>query len=234
MAVDEADTDRDWAIKAPIRSDPFQMAMIHRSFRREFGDLGALILTLPPRDTRRSTFVGNYLGNLISVLRHHHHAEDELLWPRLEAQIPSAGGSLREPRDEHAVIAAAIDAVESVRLVWARSADPRQAAELGAAIDKLAMHAGEHFDHEERDLVPLIARYITQREWQAFIDRGAAYVKPRNLWFSLAYAGALLRDASPDEQRRFLASLPVTLRTVVTLLGGRAYAGYRTKVYGVE
>jgi hypothetical protein len=35
----------------------------------------------------------------------------------------------------------------------------------------------------------------TPDEWQAFIDRDAAYVNPRNLWFALAYAGLLLRDA---------------------------------------
>jgi hypothetical protein len=45
--------------------------------------------------------------------------------------------------------------------------------------------------------------------------------------------GCLLRDATPDEQTRFIAALPFALRIVLKLLGERAYATYRTKLYGV-
>lgn len=215
-------------------SDPFQMAMIHRTFRREFSNLSGLIRALPAGDTHRSRFVGNYLGNMISVLHHHHDAEDELLWPKLHDRAQCHGDTLQRAQAEHAVIAAAIDKVQSVRPLWARCAEPHLAEQLSAAIEELSAHADEHFDHEERSVVPLISQYITYEEWQDFIDRGAAYVNSKNLWFSLAYSGFLLGDAAPDEQRRFLASLPVALRTVVKLLGGRAYAGYRMKLYGAR
>ena len=62
--------------------------------------------------------------------------------------------------------------------------------------------------------------------------RGAAYVNPRNLWFALAYAGFLMRDGTPDEQRRFIEALPLPLRLTLKLLGGRANSAYRTKLYG--
>jgi hypothetical protein len=220
--------------RSGLPSDPFQMAMIHRTFRREFSNLSGLIRTLPPGDIHRSTFVGNYLGNMISVLHHHHDAEDELLWPRLRARTPSCSDSLQRAQVEHAVIAEAIDKVQSIAPLWATSAEPRLAEQLSAAIEELSARADEHFDREERNVVPLIRQYITHEEWQDFIDRGAAYVNPKNLWFSLAYSGFLLGDAAPDEQRRFLAALPTTLRTVVKLLGGRAYAGYRMKLYGAR
>jgi iron-sulfur cluster repair protein YtfE (RIC family) len=215
-------------------SDPFQMAMIHRTFRREFSNLSGLIRVIPPGDTHQSTFVANYLGNIISVLHHHHDAEDELLWPKLHDRSPCCGDTLHRAQAEHAVIASAIEKVQSVTPLWARCAEPRLAEHLSAAIQELSAHADEHFDHEEREVVPLISQYITRGEWQDFIDRGAAYVNPKNLWFSLAYSGFLLGDAAPDEQRRFLASLPIALRTVVTLLGGRAHAQYRRKLYGAR
>ena len=101
--------------------------------------------------------------------------------------------------------------------------------QLSAAVQRLSAHLEEHFDDEERDVVPLIVQHITDEEWQGFIDRGAAYVRPANLWFSLAYSGFLLDDATPEEHRRFLASLPAALR-VVKLVGSRAYTGYRTKL----
>ena len=98
------------------------------------------------------------------------------------------------------------------------------------------MSAGidEHFDHEEHTIVPLIAEHITAEEWQTFIDHGAAYVKPRNLWFALAYAGFLLRDGTPDEQRRFIEAVPLPLRLTLKLLGGRAYSAYRSKLSADE
>lgn len=72
-----------------MRSDPFQMAMIHRTFRTEFGNLPGLIRAVTPGDTKRSRFVGNYLDDMIAVLHHHHAAEDEVLWPKLHERIPS-------------------------------------------------------------------------------------------------------------------------------------------------
>ena len=103
-----------------------------------------------------------------------------------------------------------------------------------AAVDDLSADANEHFDHEEQNIVPLIGECITPKEWKDFIDRGAAYVNPRNLWFALAYAGLLLRDATPDEQTRFIAAVPFALRMVLKLLGGRAHGTYRTRLYGVS
>ena len=64
-------------------SDPFQMAMIHRTFRNEFGHISDLIRAVASRDTKRSGVVGSYCDNIISVLHHHHAAEDEVLWPKL-------------------------------------------------------------------------------------------------------------------------------------------------------
>jgi hypothetical protein len=213
-------------------SDPFQMAMIHRTFRTEFGNLPGLIRTVTPGDTERSTFVGDYLENMISVL-HHHAAEDEVLWPKLRIRIPRCDEEIQRAEDEHAGISELIDKVQSLRPSWRASAESRLAEQLSGAVDELWTGIKEHFEHEEQNIVPLIGEYITPDEWQAFIDRGATYVNPRNLWFALAYAGLLLRDATPDEQRRFIAAVPLGLRIGLKLLGGRAYDAYQTKLYGI-
>lgn len=213
-------------------SDPFQMAMIHRTFRRQFTDLSTLIRCLPPGDTRRSKFVGNYLANLLSVLHHHHAAEDELLWPKLHERTPDCGDAVARGQTEHTIIAEAINQVQTVGRRWAHRPDRHLAEQLSTALDELSACAGEHFDHEERTVLPLVAQYVDAPEWQGFIDRGAAYVRPRNLWFSLGYSGFLLADASPTEQRQLLESLPVPLRIVVKLLGGHAYTQYRMRLYG--
>jgi hypothetical protein len=216
-----------------MSSDPFQMSMIHRTFRNELSNLPGLITAVAPDDTKRSAIVGDYLGNMILVLQHHHTAEDELLWPKLRARTSGGPIEIDRAAGEHTHIAELIDKVQSIQAAWTRSADPRLAEQLSAAVNDLSANANEHFDHEEQNTVPLLGQYITPKEWKDFIDRGAAYVNPRNLWFALAYAGCLLHDATPNEQERFIAALPLALRMVLRLLGERAYVTYRTRLYGV-
>ncbi|MDT5106057.1 MAG: hypothetical protein QOI25_3570, partial [Mycobacterium sp.] len=167
-------------------------------------------------------------GNIRSV-----PGEDEVLWPKLRIRIPRCDEEIQRAEDEHAGISELIDKVQSLRPSWRASAESRLAEQLSGAVDELWTGIKEHFEHEEQNIVPLIGEYITPDEWQAFIDRGATYVNPRNLWFALAYAGLLLRDATPDEQRRFIAAVPLGLRIVLKLLGGRAYDAYQTKLYGI-
>jgi hemerythrin-like domain-containing protein len=214
-----------------MSSDPFQMSMIHNTFRSELSNLPGLIMAVAPGDTKRSAIVGDYLGNMIAVLQHHHAAEDELLWPKLRAR--TYGGAIDLAAGEHMHIAELIDKVQSIRAAWTHSADSRLAEQLSAAVNDMSANANEHFDREEQNILPLLGQYITPKEWKDFIDRGAAYVNPRNLWFALAYAGCLLHDATPNEQKRFIASLPLALRMVLKFLGERAYVTYRTRLYGV-
>ena len=62
-------------------------------------------------------FVGDYLGNMISVLHHHHAAEDEVLWPKLYERIPSCDTEIQRAEGEHVGIAELIDKVQSVLTV---------------------------------------------------------------------------------------------------------------------
>ena len=210
-------------------SDPFQMAMIHRTFRNEFGHIAGLVRAAAARDTKRSGVVGSYCDNMISVLHHHHAAEDEVLWPKLKARTTNSV-EIEQMKDEHVRIDDLIGKVQAARPAWQRSADPASAERFAYALDALCAGMSEHFDHEEHDIVPLIAEHSTAQEWQEFIDRGAAYVNPTNLWFALAYAGFLLRDGTPDEQRRFIEAVPLPLRVTLKLLGGRALASYEKKL----
>jgi hypothetical protein len=212
--------------------DPFQMGMIHHTFRTELGNLPSLIRAVAPKDTKRSARVGDYLANMIVILEHHHAAEDDKLWPKLGPRTPGGAIEMERLEGEHVHIAELIDQVQSVRRLWTRCPDRGLTEKLSVAVEDLSVGANEHFDHEEQNTVPLIEQYITPSEWKDFIDRGAAYVKPNNLWFALAYAGCLLRDATPQQQTRFTATLPLALRIILKTLGKPAYATYRSRLYG--
>lgn len=222
----------DVAHPPPGCCDPFQMAMIHRAFRIEFANIPTLIRSVAPGDTKRATLIGGYLADLSSVLHHHHAAEDELLWPLLRRRAALRDDDVQRAEAAHRGIAELLDTVESVRPAWTDSGAPRLAERLGTAVDELCIGLNAHLDHEELEIVPLIAEHVTPKEWQAVIDRGAAYVKPSNLWFSLAYGAVLLHNATPEESRRFIASIPLPLRIVLKLIGGRAFASYQGRLYG--
>lgn len=207
--------------------DPFQMAMIHRTFRKEFGHISALVLGVAPGDTARSRVVGRYCDNMISVLHHHHAAEDDVLWPKLESRT-TIGPDIDGMKAEHGRIDELVGTIAAIRSQWAP--DQASTTRLADAVDDLCAALAEHFDHEEHTVVPVIAEHVTAAEWQEFIDRGAAYVNPRNVWFALAYAGFLLRDGSSEERRRFVDAVPLPLRVTLKLFGGHAFASYQRKL----
>jgi len=213
-------------------SDPFQMVMIHRGFRTEFSNIANLVRSVEPGDAKRRKTVGNYLENMILVLHHHHAAEDEMLISALSARVPDSDVPLDAAGRDHADIERIFERATALRLSWQRAGDAGEAEDLGRVLDELSDVAAEHFDREEREVVPLIGEHLTQAEWQAFIDRGGAYVKPANVWFALAFAGLVLRDATPAERARFSASLPFPLRMVMKTVGGPAYTSYQKRLYG--
>jgi iron-sulfur cluster repair protein YtfE (RIC family) len=215
-----------------MASDPFQMVLIHHAFRAQFGALPGLISAVAANDTARSKRVGTHLANMLDVLHHHHAAEDEVLWPRLLERAPGCETDVRQGVAEHDGLAAVIDGLLPLRTSWMSSADPGQTEQLAAAVDEMSATLSRHLGNEEESVVPLIAKWITPKEWQTFIDRGGAYVKPASLQFALAFAGFVLAGSTPEEQRRFIASVPLMPRMLLQRWGGRALTSYRTKVYG--
>lgn len=209
------------------------MVLIHHAFRAQFGALPDLISSVAAGDTARSKRVGSHLANMIEVLHHHHAAEDEILLPRLLQRLPDHEVAVRQAATEHDRVSELINRVQTLRASWIGSADPALTSRLAAAADDMSVGLGEHLGNEEATVVPLVGQSITPDEWQMFIDRGAGYVKPSNLQFALAFAGFVLAESTPEEQQRFIASVPIAPRMLLKRLGGRALSSYRAKVYAV-
>lgn len=121
-----------------MASEPFQMAMIHRTFRIEFGNIPALINDVAPGDVKRSRTVGAYLGNMMSVLHHHHAAEDDFLWPTLHTRSGHGDDVADRARAEHLAIADVMKDIESIRPSWQRTADSRRGNALADRVDALS------------------------------------------------------------------------------------------------
>jgi hypothetical protein len=69
-------------------ADARDMKTTHIVFRREFGLLPDLIQSAAPGDEERAKIIADHIRLMSHALVHHHHAEDEVLWPLLLARAP--------------------------------------------------------------------------------------------------------------------------------------------------
>ncbi len=135
--------------------------------------------------------------------------------------------------DGHRAIADTSERVRATAVRWAESADPWLAGQLVSLLQELAGRVDEHFDDEERNVVPLIAEHLSPKEWLKLLAHGSAFVRahPRR---GLALGGIVLDGESAETRERFLSNVPLTARTAYKIFGDRIYAGYRAQVYGPE
>jgi hemerythrin-like domain-containing protein len=213
--------------------DPFEMALVHRGFRRELHNAAGLVRGVTAGDNRRAAVVGEHIDFMMTAVHFHHSAEDGFLWPRLSARTSSRAAELSRMEDAHRTIDDACERVRATAVPWAETGEPRLAEELMPVIEEFAGRVDEHFDDEERNVVPLIAEYLSPKEWKKFLAHGSAFVRahPRR---GLALGGIVLDGQSAETRERFLGNVPLPLRTVFKIFGERVYAGYRAQIYGSE
>ncbi len=117
------------------------------------------------------------------------------------------------------------DSSERVRLTlvqWTSTGDLRLAEQLVPLVERFGAVVDEHFDDEERTVVPLIAEYLNAKEWRKFLAHGSAFVRahPRRG----LVLGAIVLDGQPTGTReRFLANVPLFARTAYRMFGERLY-----------
>jgi hypothetical protein len=128
---------------------------------------------------------------------------------------------------QHEGIHVALGAVAAARSRW--TAAPTQATgdALSAAVRDAAVVIAAHLDEEERDVVPLIAEYVTVAEWDDFGKAAFAKFTPSQRFLAM---GQMLEVATPAEATAMLGDLPLPVRVIWTLVGKRKYRRYIDEV----
>jgi hemerythrin-like domain-containing protein len=211
--------------------DTWDMVVVHRAFRREFGRTPGLIRGVADGDRNRSEVVADYLAFIANGLHHHHTAEDEMLWPLLLERVGKLDGELVHRMEaQHEAVATLIEAAAALLPSWRSTADVATGAELADIVEKMAVALNEHLADEENEILPLCARLLTQAEWDAIGERGAEGIpKGAKAFVSL---GGLLEEATPAEQARFLARLPVPARVMWRVVGKGIYRREVSRILG--
>ena len=143
-------------------------------------------------------------SRLTRQLHIHHRAEDEALWPPLQAQISDADelAVLAAMEAEHGYLDPAMAAVDSA------FAD-RDADGLTNALLRMRIGLTGHMRHEENAALPLVETYLGPKGWDEF---GRYIRRTLGLRAGAEYFPWLLEGASPEMTARVLRLVPPPVR----------------------
>jgi hemerythrin-like domain-containing protein len=173
------------------------MRAIHAGLRRDAARLQALAPQLERADGRPQAAPKGW-ATFRQTLQVHHAAEDDDLWPVLRSHLTQAEDlhQLDLMGAEHRGLTAAIQGV-----------DAALASGVGVttAAQNLGGVLGDHLDHEEQQVFPLLERHLSRGEWRRFLlterRRRSARERPEFLTW-------VLDQASDQDSAAVLAELP--------------------------
>ncbi|WP_419993639.1 hemerythrin domain-containing protein [Streptomyces boninensis] len=200
--------------------DTHEMVVVHRMFRREARLFPGLVRGVAAGDANRAHAIAAAWRDNRDQLHHHHTGEDDLLWPKLLARVDLEAELVLRMEEQHQVVAATLDRAAALFDAWEAAALPDTRDHLASVLDEHEAALTEHFDDEERQVLPLVARHITLAEWQALADHAVETTPKHKLLHTL---GALLEDATAEERAWIWPNVPPPARVAWRAYGQFAY-----------
>ncbi|WP_159001102.1 hemerythrin domain-containing protein [Streptomyces sp. SBT349] len=211
-------------------ADVRDMLVVHESFRQEYDRMPALVRGVTPGDTARAKTVAGHIELIETFLHLHHKGEDELLWPKLAERAPSDLAAVLTLMDEqHVEIDTLLRGTSTLLASWRLNADPAVGEQLADGLTELGARLTEHLAVEEREILTIVDRYITEKEWHRLGDHAINGLPKRQL---PVIFGMLAAHAEPEVVKLMLSTAPLVPRLIMPLLGPRAYASHIKRVYG--
>ena len=213
----------------PTLTDVHDMVVVHRAFRREFRLLPQLVRDVVAGDTSRAAVLASHARLCLTGLHLHHTGEDELLWPKLlERDAPDAD-LVERMEVQHERVHDAISRLGPALHRWVAEARPAVTEEVARGFETLYPALIEHLDEEERSILPIAARLVTQDEWDELADHSVAGMKKSELPLMF---GMLLEEATPAETAEMLAKLPFPVRVLARSVFLPRYRRYVSRTRG--
>jgi iron-sulfur cluster repair protein YtfE (RIC family) len=208
------------------RIDFTLMYVTHDAFRRDLSRL------LRAAAEGRTDSVGVQVGwaNFKRQLHVHHTAEDEALWPRVEAACAGradAAEILAAMEAEHASLDplldaadAAMDAAMDAAADAAMGQHAANRAELTEVVADLETALGAHMKHEEVAALPLIQEVLTPEDWTAF---ARVIARKQKLSGAAAYVPWVIDGAGEEQRAAFFTAMPAPVKVLNRLFWSSRY-----------
>lgn len=206
-----------------------EMPIIHRIFRRQFGEVRSLVQQVPEADAGRVTAVADHLEFLLDGLHMHHTTEDDLIWPKLLDRTGVDAPLVKRMEDQHRQIDGSVAEVRAATSAWRSHPTSAASSTLADRVGEFLLLLERHLDEEEHFVVPLIDRLLTKAEWQEVGKRGFAKFTPAQRWIA---TGQMVEVATPEEVAMMFGELPPPVKVLWHLIGKRRYRRYITPIRG--
>jgi hypothetical protein len=112
---------------------------------------------------------------------------------------------------------------------WEVEARPAVGEEVASLVEALRAVLVEHLAEEEREILPLAQRHVTQAEWSQLGEHGKGQMALRDL--PLLF-GSLLEECSPEERTMMLHIVPLPVRLLLQTVFARRYRRYVSEIRG--
>lgn len=201
------------------------MVAVHIVFRREFGLLPEVVQSAAPGDEERAKVIADHIRLMSHTLDHHHHAEDEVLWPLLLARAPKeVDPVVHLAEGHHQRLGALLEDTEARLAAWASGAAGDDRDALALALRKLDVVLFEHMGLEERLVLPVVERHIFTSEWEAMEQLSVGGIAPEDV--PLIFGMALFESGEEF--------VPEPLRADILPVAPGVYADYAERLYGTR
>lgn len=202
--------------------DTTMMGIVHGCLRRDLERARLVLEGGPVPDARRAA-VAEHLVWTMDFLHHHHEGEDTGLYPMVRRKDPGLAPLLDAMDAEHHTITPAMDELTTAARAWA--SDPTAQDRVLAALSALRAVLDPHLRHEEEEMMPLVQRTVTEREWTDWEQSTNIRSKGTS---QLAFEGHWLIDnASAADRSTVVHHVPAVPRFVMLHLMGGPYARRR-------
>ena len=192
--------------------------VIHGAVRRDLARLTTALGGVRDGDRTRAGELHRAFANLREQLTHHHHGEDEHLWPWLE-RTGVEPELLHAMESEHEAMSAALRETADAMTVYAASGSAADAASARASVVGTTEVVERHLRHEEDELEPALIPHLGTPGWKA-VERKLRRQPP-------AVAGrffAWLTDGMAPAERSYLrATVPPPVVALLSRAFGRRY-----------
>jgi Hemerythrin HHE cation binding domain len=197
---------------------------MHSAFKREIVRLRSGLRKTDLRDTVATQGLARRYTFFSVTLHHHHQGEDTYLWSNIRPKASAQeAGVLDAMEAEHEALATVLGVLDEDFRSLSVSSDKDR---ICALLDELGTVLSGHTQHEEREGVPIVQKYLDDDDFKAFVrfsrdGEDASLVLP---WVS--------DGANPSEVASTWGMIPAPVRLFVKPMLTRKYTRF-TKECGL-
>jgi hemerythrin-like domain-containing protein len=197
------------------------MGVVHNALRRDLRRLDTTLSAASAITPRRRQALSMHVEWMMDFLHHHHHGEDEGLWPLVRGRTLEGDALLDRMETDHADIAPAMEQVlTAARRFRSDPADEARIEVLGS-LRRLCDVLLPHLRREEEEAMPLVEATVTDAQWNTWDHKHN--VKGKTLP-QLGREGRWLMDSLDPPRYQVLVHLvPPPARLIIVKGFARSY-----------